>query len=157
MIPMIEKHFRDNRQRLVKRMSYRAGSPAAAEDIVQESYYRALKYHRSFDGKNFDNWFSTILNNTLKEYKNSEKGYSAAEYEEDEGDGTPCQMYPSRVMVQIFELIETKSLVQIEVLMLYFHQEYTAKDISVITSHTYSQVHQIILRFRNELKDLYGE
>ena len=157
MIPMIDEHYRANYGRLIKRFTFRAGTVWSAEDVVQEAYTKAIKYYRSFNGDNFDKWFSTILNNCLREFKNEEKGYSSVEYEDEEGEGVACSLYPARVMAEIYELIETKSLVQIEVLMLYFHQEYTAKDISLLTTHTYSQTHQIIQRFRNELKDLYGE
>lgn len=155
LIPTIEEHYVANRQRLVKRMSFRAGSPENGEDVIQEAYTRALKYWRSFNGDNFDNWFSTILNNTLREFKNTEKGYATAEFHEDEVEGSPCTIYPSRIMAQIYEMIDGRSEVQREVLMLFFYQEYSAMDISHITPYTYSQIHQIIQRFRNELKELY--
>jgi DNA-directed RNA polymerase specialized sigma24 family protein len=58
-------------------------------------------------------------------------------------------------MREVFELIDTKSEAQKEVLNLYFHQEYSAIDISRITHINYSTAHQIIQRFRNELKELY--
>lgn len=155
MLLIIEKFFKENHQRIVKRMTFRVGDQWGAEDVVQEAYARALKFHKSFNGDNFERWFNTVLNNSLRDFKRIEKGFTAAEYDDEEGEGIACAFYPSRIMAQIYELIETKSLVQIEVLMLYFHQEYTAKDISCITPYSYSQIHQIIQRFRNELKDLY--
>lgn len=157
MIPLIEKSFRENYNKTLKRMSFRAGTVWAAEDVVMEAYYRALKYQRSFDGTNWDRWFSTILNNTLREHKNQEKGYTPVEFDEDEDEGTQCTNYSGHVMAQVYELIQTKSLIQIEILMLYFHQEYTARDISRVTEYKYSQIHQIIYRFKQELKDLYHE
>ena len=60
-------------------------------------------------------------------------------------------------MKEIFELINTKSEVQIEILNMYFKQEFSAKDIAAITEHSYSKTHQIIQRFRNELKELYRD
>lgn len=154
--PAIEKHYIENRHKLVKRMSFRAGTPENGEDVVQEAYTKAIRYRRSFDGTNFDRWFNTILNNTLREFKNLEKGYTPVEYDEEEGEGTACLIYPSRIMAQIYEIIDKRSDIQKEILMLFFHQEYTAKDISMITRYSYAQVHQIIQRFRNELKELYS-
>ena len=155
-IPTIEAHYIENYQKLAKRMGFRAGTQWDGEDVVQEAYARALKYHKSFNGDNFDRWFSTVLNNTLKEHKNMMKGHTTVEYEEDEAEGTDCTLYPRRVMKEVFELIDTKSVVQMEVLKLFFEQEYTAKDISKITPYSYAMTHQIIQRFRNELRDLYG-
>jgi predicted DNA-binding protein YlxM (UPF0122 family) len=55
----------------------------------------------------------------------------------------------------VFELITTKSLMQQEILTLFFEQDYKPIDISRCTQHSYSKCHQIIRRFRQELKDLY--
>lgn len=156
MIHTIEEHYRDNFQRLCKRMSFRAGEEWSGQDVVQEAYARALKYHRSFNGDNFDRWFHTILNNALREYKNIQKGHTTIEYEDEmDKEGSPCAMYPQRIVAQLFDLIHTKTPVQTEVLMLHFHQEYTARDISHMTDYKYAKIHQIIQRFRNELKELY--
>lgn len=153
-VPVIEQHYIDNFTKLVKRYSWRAGTIQAAEDVVQEAYYRALRYNRSFNGEDFNRWFSTILNNCLREHKNAEKGYSPVEVEVEE-EGYECPAYLRHVMKDVFTLIDTKSEVQQEVLSLYFKQEYTAKNISEITKYTYAQTHQIIQRFKQELKELY--
>ncbi len=151
----VEKHFRENRQKYVKRMMFRSGSAEDSEDIVQEAYYRALRYSRSCNADQFDKWFSTILNNCLRDQKNMALGHVAEEFLEEEAEGTACPHYSEHVMREVYELIDTKSLIQQEVLMLFFRHEYSAIDISRITSYSYSQCHQIILRFRNELKELY--
>lgn len=135
-------------------MRWRAGTIEAAEDVIQESYYRALKYAHSFNGEDFGKWFNTIMNNCLREHKNAEKGYSPIEADAEE-ESYECPSYVRHVMKDVFDLIHTKSEVQIEILMLYFKQEYTAKSISEITEHSYAQTHQIIQRFKNELKELY--
>lgn len=164
-VSLIENHYRENRYKLVKKLSYRAGTEEAAEDIVQEAYYRALKYVGSFrEGTTpeltktaFSKWFSTIIHNCLKEYKNVESGHSASEFEEEENAGTSCPHYPNHILRDVYTLIKTKSFVQQEILNLYFRQEYSAIDISRITEYSYANCHQIIQRFRNELKDLYKE
>ena len=150
----VEDHFLRQRNKYVKRMTFRAGTVEGAEDVVQEAYVRALKYIKSFNGENMDNWMNTIMNNCLREYKNQEKGYSGAEFDDEDAEA-PCTEYPRSVMREVFELINTKSVDQMEVLNLYFQQEYSAKDISELTLHSYSKCHQIVQRFRNELKDLY--
>lgn len=155
MIPVIEKHFEDNYKRIVKRMSFRAGTIWAAEDVVMEAYSRAILYIKAFDGTDFDKWFATILHNCLREFKNAEKGHTAVEFDEADFDGVDCNGYNGRIMAQIYNFIQTKTPIQIEILMLYFHQEYNPMDISRMTYYKYSQVHQVILRFTKELKEMY--
>lgn len=158
MNDLIEQHYLNNYRRLMKTFTFRAGTEWDAEDVIQEAYARALKYYKSFTGKpeEFNKWFYTIINNTLKEYKNIEKGVAAESFEEEEADGIPCSYVHDRIMGEVYALIDTKSVVQIEVLTLHFKQGFSAKDISYITDVSYSAARQIILRFRNELKDLYG-
>ena len=154
-IPMIEEHYRKNRQKLVKRMFFRTKDNAAAEDIVQSAYEKAIRFIITWRGEHFDRWLAVILNNSLREYQNNEKGYSHRE--EDEETSLDVPHYPSRVMAEINRMIDERSVDHQEVLKMYFQQEYTATDISHITEHSYAKVHQIILRFRNELKEIYKE
>jgi RNA polymerase sigma factor (sigma-70 family) len=157
-IPLIERHYLLNRQKLVKRMYFRSGSEAAAEDIVQTAYERAIRYClRGGVVEKFDQWFTTVLNNAMREYQNNEKGYSHRDEDEEETSDAPCSHYPARVMAEILSMIEERSEDHQEILTLYFHQEYTATDISQITEHSYAKVHQTIQRFRNELKVIYKE
>lgn len=155
---VIEAHYVANYRRLMKIMTFRAGTEWDAQDVIQEAYARALKYYRGFTGKpdEFNRWFSTIINNTLKEYKNIEKGTAAESFEEEDAVGIPCSYITDRIMGEVYELIDTKSTVQIEVLTLHIKQGYSAKDISYITDVSYAAARQIVLRFRNELKELYG-
>ena len=158
-VPAIEKHYILNKDRLIKRTSFRIGGNFhGAEDIVQTAYERAIRYINSFDGDVFDKWFNTILNNSLREYQNIERGYvQPDENSEEFTDAEGCPHYPQHVMREVYELINTKSEAQIEVLNLFFKQEYSAIDISRISSIPYGTAHQIIQRFRNELKELYRE
>ena len=151
----IEKHYVSNRSKLVKRMFFRSGTLEDAEDIVQSAYERAIRYRQSYVGNEFDKWFNTILNNCLREQKTIQSGHSADVFDEEEAEGTACPHYSEHVMREVYELIDTKSVIQQEVLRLFFQQEYSAIDISRITLYPYSQCHQIIQRFRKELKDLY--
>ena len=152
----VEKHYRENAARLAKKMSWRAGSIEGGEDVIQEAYYRALKYIHGFRGEDFGPWLNTIINNSLREYKNAEKGYSVVSEEEIEEESYECPSYYQHIMRDVLALIETKSDVQREVLGLYFKQQYNPKAISQITNVRYKACHQIIQRFRNELKELYG-
>lgn len=153
---LIEKHYRANRAKHVKWLTFKSGSPEAAEDIIQEAYFRALKYYGSYRAEDdFNRWFSRIVLRCLIDYMNAEKGHTDEEFVEELTDGTSCTQYTDHVMRDVFDLIGTKSLVQQEVLGMYFRLEYTAKDISQITEYSYAMCHKIISRFREELRTLY--
>jgi RNA polymerase sigma factor (sigma-70 family) len=155
---VVEKHYKEIRPRILKRLIFRAGTPEAAEDILQEAYYRSMKYFKSWDGRSFDNWFSRIVTSCLIDHKNEENGYSRdSGDDEEETEGSPCPSYPQHIMREVFELIDTKSVIQMEVLNLYFKHEYTAVDISKLTEYSYTRCHKIISRFKDELKELYKE
>jgi RNA polymerase sigma factor (sigma-70 family) len=151
---ILEEHYRTNKAKLVKRLSFRAGTTWAAEDVVQEAYLRAWKYFGSLsDPKEFPKWFSTILNNCLVDYKNLERG-QIPEYEEED----PAFLrYPEMIVRDVFKMIAARPKAAQEILTLYFKQEYTAVDISRITEYSYAQVHKTIQLFRNELKEIYRE
>jgi RNA polymerase sigma factor (sigma-70 family) len=152
---LIEEHYKKNFNRLVKKWSFRAGTVQGGEDVVQSAYERAIRYRQSCDQERFDQWFSMLLLNALRDYKNEEKGYSPIEETDQEEETVDCTSYPNHLIKEIYELINRKSPVQTEVLMMHFKHGYSAIDISKQTNYSYAKCHQIIQRFRNELKELY--
>lgn len=153
---LIEEHYRANFNKLVKLMTFRSGTEWDAQDIVQEAYARAIEYYGSFNNTDFNRWFRTVLNNSLRAHKNDEKGYSSAlSFDEEDDEGIPCSQYNEQINAEIDELIQTKSLAQIEVLTLHFQKGYPAIDISKVTDHGLWAIHKMISRFRDELKELY--
>lgn len=151
----LEKHYEENFSKLVKKMSFRAGTQWAGEDVVQMAYERAIRYRHSCDPERIGQWFNTILNNALRDYRNAENGYTSLDDVTEEAETADCPHYPERIMREIYELIGTKSDVQREVLLMHFKQDFSAIDVSRMTSYSYAQCHQIIQRFRNELKEIY--
>lgn len=154
---LVEKHFRETRGKVLKHLTFRMGSPEAAEDVLQEAYFRALKYFESFNGNDFDKWLNKIIGVCAIDFFNADRGYSKEEFDEEHVEPINCPSYPNHVMKEIFEIIDTKSEIQMEVLNLYFRCEYGAKDIHEITGYSYAQCHKIISRFREELRSLYKE
>ena len=155
----VEQHYRKNFNTLVKRLTKRAGTSWSAEDVVQGAYERAIKYYRPLADEDFEKWFSIVISNSLRDFLAAERGYSPMFDEENVTEEAPyegCPHYPEEIMREVFDLILTKSEVQIEILSLHFKHELSATDISQITDYSYAKTHQIIQRFRNELRDLYG-
>lgn len=153
----IEEHYRKHYGRLLKSVTFRAGTEWAAQDCIQEAYTRCIKYWDSYNPNiEFGRWFSTILNNCIREYQNQERGHVNDEFKEEEAEGTPDVSHVHHVYWDVDRIIDQKPEPMKEILGYHFKQEYSAIDISRITSHSYANVHKIISRFREELKEIYG-
>lgn len=157
MYKYIEDHYIVNRNKLVKRMSFRAGSIEAAEDIIQTAYERALRYCNTCDFTRFNQWFSMLINNAFHDYRNEERGYSDIEADVDDNPDTGCPHYSDRIISEVYELVDTKSESQIEILSLHLKHGYRPIDIARITEYSYAKCWQVIERFRNEVRELYSE
>lgn len=153
----LEEHYNKHKLRLMKSLTFRAGTEWDAEDVLHDAYERAIKYYGSFNSQNdFGAWFNTILNNALKEHKNASRGQFIS-LDDIEEESVPCSHYSSETLKEVYRLIKTKNPVQQEVLTLHLKHGYKAVEIAQITDHTYSNCHQIIRRFREELKEVYGK
>lgn len=154
-IPLIEKYYVENRQRLVKRLTFRSGTVEDAEDIVQESFARALKYCHRVEIGDIHRWFSLITTNALRDHMRASTGLAYGDEENPVEESVDCTGYPDRIMYEIREIINTKAESQQEILTLHIFEDYSAKDVSEITPYSYAQVHKTISRFREELRTLY--
>lgn len=153
----LEVFYRENFDRFVKRFTRRAGTKEAAEDVVQEAFERALRYFDSYDHeRSLDGWFNRILNNSLREYKNREKGNSHVEFDEEEADGTRCQQYAQQLWKQIRDEMDTYEDAHKEVLYLYFLHGYKPKDISRVVELKYRNIETILQRFKTDIKEKYN-
>jgi len=94
---VIKEFYTANFNKLVKRVARRVPSIEDAEDIVQESFVRALIYGDKFNPElaSLEVWFSNIINNVQRDFKRKEMVTSeikeedwytkeADEYEDDE-------------------------------------------------------------------------
>jgi RNA polymerase sigma factor (sigma-70 family) len=153
---VIEQHYRDNYRKLLKIMTFRAGTEWDAADVIQEAYARAVKYYRNYDkAQPFDAWFKTILNNALRQHKNAEMGLVTNSFEEEEAEGIPCTHYAERVTDEVDKLINRRNPQQQEILNYWWKQGYTGAEISQFTNIPYKTCYQTIFVFKTELKELY--
>ena len=68
---IFDKHYRANKNHMLKKVYRTAGSVHNAEDIVNESYTRALEWYHD-EVVDFDKWFNTIVFNVLRDHKSQE-------------------------------------------------------------------------------------
>lgn len=157
MLLQLETFYRANFDRFVKRFTRRAGTKEAAEDVVQEAFERALRYFDSYDpARSFDGWFNRILSNSLREYKNKEKGGPTIEFDEEEADGVDCKQYARHLWKQIRDEMELYEDAHKEVLHLYFLHGYRPRDISRVVELRYRNIETILQRFKTFIKEKYN-
>lgn len=154
---VIEEFYANNFDKLVKKLTFRAGTEWDAEDAIHDAFERAIKYFPSFDPDKsaFPMWFNRILVNAIKDHFNRNQGRGDVEFEEDMVDGIPCSHYTDKMLDEIRERIATRKPHIAEILHLFFEKGYGAKDISRMVESTHVAVNQTIFRFREELKRDY--
>ncbi|MND20306.1 RNA polymerase sigma factor SigX [compost metagenome] len=159
MNEVLERFYIERREDLLRRLNYGAGTPENAEDILQEAFVRALTYWDTFDPENKElgAWFSTILKNSLRDFKRDEWLFGMGEeFDEEQYDPQEMPLPETELIKQIYEMVDGKGESQQEVLLLYFDKHYSIKDIHNITGQKYKTVEQIVVRFKKEVKEKYA-
>lgn len=155
---LIEQHYVDNYERLVKRSTYRVPhrSKALAEECVQEAYVRAIKYFPTFDEKrdSFEKWFEGILRNAINDCRAIEKdrGVTHELIDEDGVDLTPTKREKYTAIGLIKSIKDSKYKLVLSLFLLYGFQ---SAQISEYTGLTHSNVRQIIYKYRRNASDLF--
>lgn len=72
-IDEIAKVYEESRDERLKMLRMRRVSPEDAEDILQETFYRALKYRDTFNPElqELKVWLDVIMNNAFKAYRHA--------------------------------------------------------------------------------------
>lgn len=158
MNSLIEDHYKNNRKHLSHILTKQMGDDA--EDVVQEAYYRALRYSHAFNPNEFDfqRWFSRILSNVRKDFI-AEKFGRGTHVEIDESHDefiTECQgTNPKLIELLYDEILEHDNENHREVLTLYFIFNYQQREVSQIVDMKPGTVNQIITRFKSKMKETY--
>ena len=156
----IETYYREHRVDLIKQVIGRAGSKAAAEDIVQEAFTRALTYYNSYVPGiyEFGAWFHRILNNAAKDYIQTERNRGMmVDVADGELEGPRIDQYKKLLLKEIVKMIEAKPVDTRHILHLYFIEQYKPADIAKIVPVSNGAIRAVVHRFRVEVKDKYGE
>lgn len=161
MKEMIEKYYSEQYSTLVKRFTNRAGSVWNAEDVVSEGFVRALTYADSYnpEKREIGAWINAIMNNALKNFKQSERlmGMSVG-FDELKNDGIPMGELASVCRRDIYNMITEESVDNnVEILDLYFRNNYTPKDIQEVLDIPRGTVLSTITRFVRKVKDRYED
>lgn len=155
----IEKYYNDNYQRLVKKVSYRVGGIPNAEDVVQESFCRALMYHRAYDPKRqqLGGWFNTIINNATRDFKKIERNKGAVHHDEELSEPLDSTMFKSEMVAKILDELDQRHPDQAEALKLYVVLGFTMKEVAEVTNYSPMFVKKLAHSFRQDMREKYGE
>lgn len=159
MNEILDKFYRAERDNLLRRLNYGAGSPEAAEDVLQEAFVRALIYWDTFDptNKELGAWFNTIMRNALRDFKREEWLFGMGEeFDEELYDPQEMPIKEQEVIKKIYELVDGKIEDHQEILLLYFEKHYSPKDIANITTAKVKTIKQVVWRFKTEVIERYG-
>lgn len=152
----IESLYRQDYDIKVRTMSrILGGDYAAAEDVVQEAFTRALKFYPSYDPElaTVHTWFNAILFNALRDYQKEKRGISSSTTEEVSPEDVISYINVDKTLIP--EMIETiPNHKHRRILELFFVMGYTSSEISQIEDKTtVSNVTTIVNRFRERMKD----
>jgi RNA polymerase sigma factor (sigma-70 family) len=155
----LEDYYADNFNNLVKRITNQAGNVHNAEDVVQEAFVRAIQYLPSYDGKlPFENWFSRILQNALRQFKLEERNYGMNMSNEEVDIPCPICLENKRLVHDVKNYIRANiPKDEQEILILYYIRGYSFQDIVRITDEKYRRVNYVVYKFNDTIQKLGEE
>lgn len=149
----VTKHYLENYDNLVRVYTFRRhGSEADAEDIIQEAYYRALKYFDTYQPEvyAFSTWFGRIVYNCEKDFN---KAFLRHGMGEDVDEVYIEPIIEDHVEVQdvasIRRMIYRQPVMHRVILLLYYVYQYSLSEIdSLYPSFGYKRVDNTVKEFR---------
>jgi RNA polymerase sigma factor (sigma-70 family) len=136
------------------------GDYAAGEDVVQEAFYRAIKFFPAYDeekGK-LSSWFNTILFNSLRDYQRASSGISDVEVDKlsvyDVFSQDTLANNPDLRTLISDSIGKVSKERHRQILFLFFILGYTSMEISQIEEKvSQTNVTTVVNRFRRQLKE----
>lgn len=154
---VLEVYYRENYNTLIKRLNSRLGSMQDAEDVVQEAFYNAFKYHKSCV-IDLDRWFNVILTNTRKKFESERRLGGLTKNIDDclhELDPIISDHIGTLTKEEIKKLVLNTVGEYGEVLRLNLIFGYSPREIAIITNVKNQTIRNYLRKFTNELKELY--
>lgn len=157
---VMTKFFQENYNNLCKKVARRAGTPEATEDVVQDAFYRALRSYDGPDGppRDLNAWFGIILENSLKDFKQSERRLGTDLYLADviiEGEEMPEDQ--DNALQHIARLAKGKKGQSHAIVDLYVNQGYSPKEIASILDIKNQAVRDALQKFKVQVKSKLAE
>lgn len=155
---VIEKHYRTNYDMLVKRFTKYYGDRSRAEDVISETFIRALTYWKNLpsDPTHLTAYFNTIANNAGKNNAKEERMHGAVDKPEDmPEEAAPEVIIPSVIYKQVMEKVEGQKEPVRSVLLYFFVDNLKLKDIVKLTNIPVGTLGHMIYKFRESIRKEY--
>jgi len=161
MYKLIEQFYKENYNVLVKRLNRRAGGVENAEDIVQESFVRALKYKASFNPhiQEIGAWFNRIMNNVLAVHQREQmQGGLTIPYDEHEHEESyECSAETKNQVEEILSRLYKRDKHSQNILHLYFVGGFKMSEIRDVTDASYKSIQMLVHRFKLSMIEEYSD
>lgn len=150
MSKILEEYYKENKKNLINRIRGKAGNVIDAEDVVQETFARALKHIDNYDNRrSFEGWILGILYNALSDFRREERMHGMPGMEEPLFDLE--EAHEAKDMA--YQAINKAEGITKDILVLCFVKGYTPKDIADILSTSPYVVRHTLSRFTKKLKN----
>ena len=150
-----EKFYIEYRENIFHLCSLMLGDYQLAEDAMQETFYKALCKYHGFKGRSSPKtWLTRIAVNVCKDRLRRKSSLEAPEAEL-EGAAAPDEGIDSRLSV--IDAINALPLELREVVVLYYYQELTHKEIAKLLRLTVPNVAYRLRTARSKLKNYLSE
>ena len=131
-----------------------------AEDVVQETFSRALKYSKSFNPEisSLHQWVNGIFSRCLKDSQRDARlqGMSVEIKEDDIFTGANIAE-DDKTLEEIETMVKSiSSTLHKQICYLHFIQEYTPREIRQVIDTTPDTIRGVLKRFRKDLQVVYG-
>ena len=153
----IETIFREEHQQLCKKANAWLKDYGRAEEAVQETYFKAIKYEPAFNkAKDYNMWVHSILFNTIKDVmKDIRNGGMVLEAKPKD---FPVDVFED-ILIDRFRLVELIEEWQVgdatkEMMNLHLILGYSAKDIAEYTGNTEGAVYGALHRFKKHIMEV---
>lgn len=156
---LVEEHYRKNYSRLVKVMTRRVPnqSSAIAEEVVQDAYWAAMYYFRSYNPNKsgFATWFEKILRNACNKARSSE-GPVTYSIIDDETPTLSVNKNERELLHLIREDINIETGYERDVLIMFYYNGFKTIEIAEFLNKSHTAIRQVIFRWRNKMHETSG-
>ena len=159
MDDLIVDVYERERDGIIKRLSRSLPNVADAEDIVQSAVLSALKYKDTYNKeKDITVWFNGIVNNEAKAWRRANKLQGMTTVLDEKNGGLYDfkggeRRLSNTILGEISRLKDLKK----NVIYRRFVMEMGVNDIAAILEVGRERVKKVLLRWRQDMKNKYGE
>lgn len=158
MYEQVEKHYRKNRDRLVKiAVSRFNGDWGLAEDAVHNTYVRAMEYHHCFNPaiRDFSSWINAIFKNCIRDLKFNNTDILIENFDIPVELSLESEMLEDVVKVLKQFYPKEKQRRHKEIIYLFYVKNLTPAEIKMLVDKTsINNMYQILARFRTLMKGM---